>query len=123
MTYFCKKFPLKPVFLPLTICCFLLASCVPTLDVFEKDVIMPTQQWQSSFRPQIDFIIEDTTSLYNIYLVMRHGDAYDYNNIWIKASVQEPGDAQTKSRQYNVTLATNEKGWLGSGMDDIFEQR
>jgi gliding motility-associated lipoprotein GldH len=100
-----------------------LNSCIPTLDVFEKDVVIPKQQWQSSFKPQIDFNIDDTTSLYNIYLVLRHADAYNYNNIWIKASVQQPGDVNARSQQYNVTLATNEKGWLGSGMDDIYEQR
>lgn len=100
-----------------------LVSCIPTLDVFEKDIIIPKQQWQSSFKPQIDFNISDTTSLYNIYLVLRHADAYNYNNIWIKASVQQPGDATAKSEQYNVTLATNQKGWLGNGIDDIYEQR
>ena len=24
---------------------------------------------------------------------------------------------------YEIPLATNEKGWLGTGMDDIYEQR
>ena len=91
--------------------------------MFEKDIIIPEQQWQSSFKPQIDFNISDTTSLYNIYFVLRHADAYNYNNIWIKASVQQPGDATAKSEQYNVTLATNQKGWLGNGIDDIYEQR
>ena len=120
-----KKAPLFPVsfFLFLVACSLSLVSCIPTLDVFERDVIIPKQQWQSSFKPKIDFDIDDTTSLYNIYLVLRHADAYNYNNIWIKASVQQPGDANARSQQYNVTLATNEKGWLGSGMDDIYEQR
>ena len=107
----------------LVCCSLLLVSCVPTLDVFEKDIIIPKQQWQSNFKPQIDFNITDTSSLYNIYLVLRHADAYNYNNIWIKASVQQPGDATAKSQQYNVTLATNQKGWLGNGIDDIYEQR
>jgi gliding motility-associated lipoprotein GldH len=104
-------------------CTCFLVSCNLSLDVFERDVIIPRQQWQSSFRPVIDFSIEDTNSLYNIYLVLRHADAYNYNNIWIKASVEQPGDRVPRSQQYNVTLSTNGKGWLGSGMDDIYEQR
>ena len=104
-------------------CLLSLVSCVPTMDVFERDIIIPRQQWQSSFKPQIDFNVEDTTSLYNIYLVLRHADAYNYNNIWIKASVQQPGEPNARSQQYNVTLAVNDKGWLGNGVDDIFEQR
>jgi gliding motility-associated lipoprotein GldH len=114
---------LKRIFLLLISNSIFFISCVPAIDVFEKDIIIPKQQWQSNFKPQIDFTIQDTLSLYNVYLVLRHTDAYDYNNIWIKASVQQPGDKAAKSLQYNLPLATNEKGWLGSGMDDIFEQR
>ena len=54
-------------------------------DVFEKDVAIPGQQWESSFKPTFNFNIreQDTARLYNIYLVLRHTDAYNYNNIWI----------------------------------------
>jgi len=38
------------------------------------------------------------------------------------ATVQQPADTP-RSQRYNLTLATNEKGWLGTGMDDIYEQR
>jgi gliding motility-associated lipoprotein GldH len=114
---------LKKNVILLVICASFLVSCNLSLDVFERDVIIPQQQWQSSFKPQIDFNIEDTNSLYNIYLVLRHADAYNYNNIWIKATVEQPGDQKSRSQQYNVVLATNGKGWLGSGMDDIYEQR
>jgi gliding motility-associated lipoprotein GldH len=101
----------------------LLTSCIPPIDVFEKDVTIPKQQWLNSFQPQITFSITDTASTYDIYLVVRHADAYNYNNIWIKATVQQPGDATSHSQRYNLLLATNEKGWLGSAMDDIYEHR
>jgi len=96
---------------------------MPSVDVFEKDIAIPGQQWQSSFTPEINFNVTDTTSLYNIYVVIRHSDAYRYNNLWIKATVREPGEATGKSQQFDLTLATNDKGWLGSAMDDIYEHR
>jgi gliding motility-associated lipoprotein GldH len=106
-------------------CSLQLAACnsFPS-GVFEKDVAVPGQQWESGFHPRVEFIIkeEDTASLYNIYLVLRHTDAYDYNNIWIKGTVQEPGDTAAKSQRYDLLLATN-KGWEGNGMDDIYEHR
>jgi gliding motility-associated lipoprotein GldH len=114
---------LKKSFLLFVFYFSLLGSCIPTIDVFEKNIIIPNQQWQSSFKAQIDFTVQDTASLYNIFLVLRHADAYQYNNIWIKASVRQPGDINSRTQQYNVILATNEKGWLGSGVDDIYEQR
>lgn len=106
-------------------CILQLAACSVPSGVFEKDVPIPHQQWDGSFKPTIDFIVkaEDTASLYNVYFVIRHSDAYNYNNIWIEGSVTQPGDSTAKSERYNLTLATNEKGWEGSGMDDIFETR
>lgn len=98
-------------------------SCGVNLDVFEKDVPVPNQQWESSFRPEINFDISDTAALYNIFLVIRHTDAYHFNNIWVKAQVQQPGETAFKARQYDLPLATNDRGWLGSAMDDIYEQR
>jgi gliding motility-associated lipoprotein GldH len=96
-------------------------SCV-NIDVFEKNVSIPGQEWSSSFRPEIKFNISDTMSLYNIYVVLRHTNAYRYNNIWLNIYTQSPADSIHKER-LDLRLATDDKGWLGSGMDDIFEHR
>lgn len=103
-------------------CLIALAACGP-IDVFEKNVPIPGHAWESSFKPVITFDITDTTAVYNIYLVVRHRNAYAFNNIWIKGSVQEPGDTTIKSQQYDLKLASDEAGWFGNGMDDIFEHR
>ena len=93
-----------------------------TIGVFEKNVSIPNYEWSNSFRPEIAFEISDTTSLYNIYIVLRHTDAYRYKNIYMNIYTQVPGDTVTKAR-LDLQLATDDKGWLGSGMDDIFEHR
>ncbi len=98
-----------------------LASC-GTNDVFEKNVTIPNHEWSSSFKPVISFEITDTASLYNIYAVIRHTDAYRYNNLYMNVYFQVPGDTLRKER-LDLRLATDDKGWLGTGMDDIFEQR
>jgi gliding motility-associated lipoprotein GldH len=106
-------------------CSLQLAACSIPSGFFEKDVPIPNQQWESSFKPRIDFIVkeEDTASLYNVYFVIRHSDAYNYNNIWIEGTVTQPGDSTVRSERYDLTLATNKNGWEGSGMDDIYETR
>ena len=106
----------------LTFSIFLLNACT-TAGVFEKNIPIPGYKWENSFQPVIDFEITDTTAAYNIYIVLRHTNKYSYNNIWVKAMVKEPGSQQWKSGQYDLLLATNDKGWLGTGMDDIFENR
>ena len=100
-------------------------SCSLPENVFEKDVTIPGQEWASGFQPTFTFDIAapDTTNLYNVYIVLRHTDAYNYNNIWIRGTARVPGDSATQSQRYDLSLADNQKGWTGSGMDDIYEHR
>lgn len=37
-------------------------------------------------------------------------------------TTQSPGDS-VQTQQVNIVLADNKKGWLGTGMDDIFDHR
>ncbi len=99
-----------------------LYSCTRT-GVFEKNVPIPAHEWQSAYEPKIEFDLNDTTAVYNVYIVLRHNNEYAYNNLWVKAKVKEPGSQEWKSQQYELPLANNNKGWLGTGMDDIFEHR
>ena len=98
-----------------------LLSCV-RIDVFEKNVSVPDHNWATSYKPTIEFEITDTAQLYNIYVVLRHTDAYRYKNIWLNVGIQPPGEQLQKSR-FDLPLATDEKGWMGKGMDDVFEHR
>jgi gliding motility-associated lipoprotein GldH len=99
----------------------LFASC-STLDVYEKTVFFPEHQWKNSQQCSFSFQIQDTLSSYNIYAIIRHEDAYHFNNIWLNIATQAPGDS-VKNQLVNVQLANNKKGWLGTGMDDVFDHR
>jgi gliding motility-associated lipoprotein GldH len=105
--------------------CLSWTSCSLPSDVYEKDVSLPRQEWQSSYHPTFTFDISpaDTSNHYNIFLILRHTDAYDYNNLWLRGSSRHPGDTATTSQLYDLSLADNQKGWTGSGMDDIYEHR
>lgn len=95
-------------------------ACNP-IGVFEKNVAFKKQEWAGSNKPSFVFTIKDTTSAYNIYLVLRHTDAYSFNNIWMKVSRKGPDTSYTQ--QVDLRLANNAQGWLGTGMDDIWEHR
>lgn len=120
-TIFVKSNALKKLFLVLGTCCLLIIGCT-TVDVFEKNITVPGHEWSSSFKPEIVFEIKDTVSVYNIFAVIRHSDAYRYKNIWVNIYTQSPRDSINK-QQLDLRLATDDKGWLGSGMDDIYEHR
>lgn len=111
---------IKILLLALACCMLFLFSCT-SIDLYEKDVTIPAFKWKSSFKPEFTFTIKDTTSTYQLFLVLRHNEKYNYNNIWINLYSQPPGDTLHKA-PYELQLATNEK-WLGTGMDDIYEHR
>ena len=104
-------------------CIFLFAACNWTTGVFEKNLPFANHEWASSVKPDIAFDITDTLSLYNIYIVVRHSDAYHFNNMYVRATVKEPGDLQGRTGDYDLQLATNGKGWIGTAMDDIYDAR
>lgn len=112
---------MKKNFPSLIIIFFLITACTK-VDVFEKNVTIPNHEWSSTFKPEIAFEITDTLSAYNIFAVVRHSDAYRYKNIWLSVYTHAPGDTINK-QQLDLQLATDDKGWLGSGMDDIYEHR
>lgn len=97
-----------------------LLSC-NTINVYEKTNVFEKHQWPVAQVPSFTFDITDTGALYNIFLVIRHHDAYNYSNIWLNVGVKGPSDSTHVQREF--ILANNQQGWLGTGMDDIFEHR
>ncbi len=98
-----------------------IVSCAK-IDLFEKQVDIPSQQWFYKNTPTFTFEITDTASLYNLYIILRHTDAYNYNNIWVQLGSKAPGDTM-HFQNINLELATDANGWQGTGVDDIFEIR
>jgi gliding motility-associated lipoprotein GldH len=100
----------------------LLHSSCTRIDLFERVKNIPSQQWSSSFKPQFRFTITDTVATYQLYILLRHTNKYNYNNIWLNLHAKAPGQKPQRFT-LELPLATNEKGWLGSGMDDLFDHR
>ncbi len=98
-----------------------IVSC-KQIDLFEKDTVIPNYSWKSDFKVTGSFTITDTLSAYSIYLVLRHTDAYKYNNIWLNIGLQPPGDSLI-IQKVNLQLGDDINGWEGTGMNDIWELR
>ncbi|MBD0367764.1 MAG: hypothetical protein ICV53_16885, partial [Flavisolibacter sp.] len=96
----------------------LLFSSCQTIDLYEKVVPIPKHEWHSSFKPIFKFVIKDTTVPYQLYIILRHNEKYNYNNIWLNVYTLLPGSREPVKAQYELPLATNDRGWLGTGMDD-----
>jgi gliding motility-associated lipoprotein GldH len=111
----------QSLYIFLAFICLFSASC-NQIDVFEKNTNIPGFQWSSDFAATGTFNIDDTTSAYNLYLVLRHTDAYRYNNIWLNVGLQSPGDS-LYFQKVDLSLGDDASGWEGTGMNDIWEVR
>lgn len=100
----------------------LLGSC-SSIDAFEKNAEIPKHQWTYDFQPQVEFNITDTVSPYNVFVTLRHTDAYAYKNIWLFLSTRQPGDSTFQKERFELTLQDQEGKWIGTGMSDIWEVR
>lgn len=110
-----------------TLYCLLFISCFfsscTSIDLYEKSVAIPQHKWKNSFKPSFTFTIKDTSSRYQLFLILRHNDKYNYNNIYINLYVQPPGNAPVQKIQPPSLALAGSNGWLGNGMDDIYEHR
>ena len=90
--------------------------------LFEQNTVYPNHNWATKQANEYQFNITDTSAAYKVFFVIRHHNAYHYKNIWIQLNTTAPNDSVTK-QSINLNLADDEKGWLGTGMDDIYDQR
>src|ERR1043165_1079444 len=108
-------------------CCILLfacclSSCRPSPQ-YQDHYNIPGAAWSSTFQPQFKFEITDTAAAYQLFLLIRHTDAYPFSNIWINMDSRGPHDTSFRKVRVEVPLAATSGRWLGRGMGEIWEQR
>lgn len=106
----------------ISVACMLVCISCKQIDLYEKNTVIPESKWVAGFTAKGDFTIRDTVAAYNIYIVLRHTDAYLYNNIWLNVGLQAPGDSMYRQK-VDLTLGSDASGWQGTGMNDIWEVR
>jgi gliding motility-associated lipoprotein GldH len=101
----------------------LLASCTRPAPQYQDHFNIPGTSWSSSFRPEFKFDIQDTQAAYQLFLLIRHTDAYPFSNIWINMDSRGPKDTSFSKLRVEVPLAATNGRWLGRGMGELWEQR
>jgi gliding motility-associated lipoprotein GldH len=122
--YICKKNYLKPVAVYSFFAALLFFSPSCTNEgVFENNEEIPKHEWYYKQEPELSFTVTDTTSLYNVLVVLRHTDAYAYKNIWLFIATKTPGDSTFQRERFELNLQDQDGRWIGSGMNDTREIR
>jgi gliding motility-associated lipoprotein GldH len=109
------------LFFTLIIVIAFVSSC-QVRPIYEQTTTFSEHQWNSKDSLRFVFQIEDSTRPYKLFFVVRHHNSYHYKNIWVDYTIEDPSGAKT-IQSYNLYLADESKGWLGSGMGDVYDHR
>lgn len=115
---------MKFIFTRIGFILFLVTSLISCrqIGLYESHTQIPESKWNANYPASGEFIISDTISSYSLSVVIRHTDAYEFNNIWLNVGLQPPGDSM-HFQKLEFTLGNDASGWEGAGMNDIWELR
>lgn len=89
--------------------------------IFEDNYDIPQQKWEYNQKANFEVAIADTAQRYDVYLNLRHTEAYPYKNLWIIIHTTFP-DGKTQDRRVEVPLADSKGKWFGKGRSVINQQ-
>lgn len=102
-------------------CCSILFAC-GTAYFFEKAKVFDDNTWTYEQPLVCDFIIEDTTRTYNLYLDIIHLTNYPAQNLYTKIKTTYPSGRTVKS-QISLELANKLGEWQGNCSGERCELR
>ena len=85
-------------------------SC--TSDSFDKRTVIPDANWRQEDRVPFDVDINDTLSIYEFGIGLRHLENYRYSNLFVFLHTTKPNGYRTIDT-IECTLATPEGRWIG----------
>lgn len=106
----------------LAISCLLLASSCDRNRVFENNIDIPDYSWDVKNKLSFDVNIDDTISLHNLYVNVRHASQYPYANLYLFIVIKFPNGKLAKDTLECVFSDQNGK-WKGEGMGDIWDNQ
>ena len=90
--------------------------------VYEDYIKIDNYVWMNDNNVKFEFDVDDTVSLYNVYINVRHANVYPYSNLWLFITSSAPNGAKNKDT-VECILAGNNGKWLGDGLGDIWDMQ
>lgn len=90
--------------------------------VFNQYMPIEKTNWHNGQVVAIEIPIQDTTSIYNLYINLRNTKNYKYSNLYLIARMSFPDNKQvTDTLEYEMTDAKGK--FLGSGFSELKENK
>ncbi len=106
-------------------CLALFAICMTSCDsnrIYQKYIKIDDYIWNSKDLAEFTFDIEDTVSIHNLYINIRHSGLYPFNNLWLFITSVSP-EGYTSIDTVQCILADPSGKWLGDGSGDIWDSK
>ncbi|MBP8041534.1 MAG: gliding motility lipoprotein GldH [Bacteroidales bacterium] len=88
--------------------------------IYEKYIKIENRNWKRDQIIKFEVPVEDTVSLYNVTLAIRHTSYYTYANIRVNMMINYPtGDMRVKD--YNILVRNTDGSFLGDGVGDLWD--
>jgi gliding motility-associated lipoprotein GldH len=95
-----------------------LQGCISNA-ITDDFVTIPNQHWTYAQPTKSVVEITNTNKKYNIFINLRHTDAYKYANIWFKVSIIQPTKTK-KTDRVEYAIASADGAWLGTTSGSLF---
>jgi gliding motility-associated lipoprotein GldH len=89
-------------------------------NIFEKHEKMDGNKWLKSKVLTFEVPIEDTSSVYNISLAIRHAEYYPFANILIGINQITPS-GEERYKDFDLKLRNADGSFIGDGSGDIWD--
>jgi len=97
----------------------LLPSC-GSRDVFNQYVTFPDNNWHFDSVSRFDVNVKDTSLNYNVFVNIRHTEAYPYLNLWLFLEKTHT-NGQKERDTIGVEVADIYGKWMGSGSTSLIQ--
>lgn len=101
---------------------FLICVLSACSSVYDETHTLDNQSWLQGEAVKFSFDIQDTTALYDIFLEVKHGAKYPYQNLYCWITTVFP-NGETRREQHSLELANAKGYWLGECNDESCDRR
>ncbi|MCY1721722.1 gliding motility lipoprotein GldH [Prolixibacteraceae bacterium Z1-6] len=110
---------MKNVFQWIIVGCFLtVLSACDTNRVFDQYQPIPEDGWQKDSLVVFHIPIVDTIQNHNLYINIRNDINYQYSNVWLFVTIEQPGGIAIRDT-FEMVVADASGKWLGEGFGGI----
>lgn len=103
----------------LVLCLLLFMGCNNGV-LYSKYINFEKNDWYAKNKAVFEIDVADNQSFDDVNLLVRHGEAYPYSNLFLFLTTKYP-DGKEITDTLECILANNKGEWLGNGAGDLFD--